>query len=440
MRFATYLAASTAFILASSAVAQTTDTAPVVNNTVVTQTALPTRTASQVLQDDDAARRALEPVGARFGSFTLFPKLETQLMYNDNIYALQNKTDDFIARISPQADLRGDFGTVTTALRAAVDRYQYFDNTSENRTDWSLGGNAQAEARRGLFIYGAGGYSKAHEDRGDPNASYTDRDPTKYNLTEAGAGISSDITRLSYGLDASYRKYNFADNRQISGAIVNNDDRDRSVSRIAGRVGLELSPGYRVLARGSYQKIGYDLNFDDAGYNRDSKEVRGTLGVQFELTRLLQGEVFAGYLNRTYKDPRFSDISAPVFGTSLTWLPTPLATVRLNIDRTVQETVVAGFRGFVSTSGSLSIDYEVLRTLILTADVRYGHDDYRGSRLVPTTRNDDNYGASVGGRYLFNRNLYGGITYDWSKKSSSFTGPGLEYNRNRITATLGLQL
>jgi hypothetical protein len=248
------------------------------------------------------------------------------------------------------------------------------------------------------------------------------------------------MQRVSYGVDASYRKYDFANNRQIGGALVNNQDRDREQYRIAGRLGLELSPGYRILARGAYQKIDYDLNFDDAGFNRDSKEVRGTLGVQFELTRLLQGEVFGGYLNRTYRDPRFADVSAPVFGANLTWFPTPLATVRVNIDRTVQETVVANTRGFLSTAGTIALDYEVMRTLILTGTLRYSHDDYRGSRLVTTSRNDDYYGGSIGGRYLFNRNFYGGLSYDWTKRTSTFAGPGFEYNRNRITATLGLQL
>lgn len=442
MRFALRFMASASVVASvSPALAQTTSTTPpAVNNTVASQTAVPAPAASDASQaDPDAEREALQPIGAHFGSFTLYPKLETSLTYSDNIYALQTKTSDVIARLSPTLDLRGDFGTTTAALRASLDRYQYFRQTTENRTDFSIGGNAQAEVSRDVLVYAAGGFSQAHEDRGDPNSQFTDRSPTKYRLTEAGAGFSSDLTRLSYGLDGSYRKYDFVNNRQISGLFINNDDRDREQFRVAGRVGLELSPGYRVLARGAYEKVDYRLPLDDGGFNRDSNGFRATLGVEFELTRLLTGEVFGGYLRRRYVDVRFVRTDDPVFGARLSWKPTALTTVRVDIDRSVQETIVPNFSGYVSTGGTVSVEHELLRTVILSASARYEHDDYRGTRLLPATRRDENYGASAGVRYALNRNVYAGANYDYSKRDSTFTGPGLSYNRNRVTATLGLQ-
>lgn len=423
------------------AYAQTTTTAPpTVNNTVASQTAVPTTGRTKADADQDAAREALLPVGARLGSFMLYPKLEGALTYNDNIYALSTKTDDFIARLSPSLDLRGDFGTVTTAVRTSLDQYKYFDATTENRTDWSIGGNIQQEYKRGNFAYLAGGYSHAHEDRGDPNSVSTDRSPTRYDLAEAGAGISSDATRFSYGGDMSYRNYNFSDNRQISGAVVNNDDRDREQYRVAGRVGYEFSPGYRLLGRAAYEKVNYDQNFDDARFNRDNKGFRATLGVQFELSRLLEGEVFAGYLNRRYRDVRFSNVGAAVYGSRLTWRPTPLTTVRADVDRNVLETVAANYRGFVATTYSLGVEHELLRTVILSASARYGRDDYKRSTAARVAdRRDNNYSFNAGARYTLNRNVYAGLNYEWSKRSSNVALPGTDYNRNRVTATLGLQ-
>lgn len=415
-----------------------TVSAPQTGNTVAGQGAGTTPNKSRAAAGGDDAD-TLQPIGAHFGSFTLYPKLETALTYNDNIYSLANKTGDGIARISPSLDLRGDFGTITTGLRASLDRYQYFTNVTENRTDWSIGGNAQAEVSRDVFIYAAGGYSQAHEDRGDPNAVYTDRTPTKYRLSEAGLGFSSDLTRFSYGVDASYRYYKYDDNRQLGGALVNNQDRNRAQYRVAGRLGYEFSPGYRLLARGSYDVVDYKSPFDDGGFNRDSHGVRGTIGIEFELTHLLTGEVFAGYLSQTYDDPRFPTLNAPVFGSKLTWQPTALTKVKLDIDRAVQETIVANFRSFLATSVAIGVDHELLRTVTLNGSFRYESDDYKGSRALPGNRTDGYYSISAGGKYLLNRNIYAGLVYDWNKRDSNVIAPGLNYDRNRVTATLGLQ-
>lgn len=413
---------------------------PAVNNSVVEKTAIPPRTAvNGDEQTDDAAREALLPVGAHFGSFTFYPKLETQIGYNDNIFALGNKTSDGIAKISPSFDLRGDFGTATAALRGTFDRYQYFNNPRENRSDWSLGTNGQVELKRYQFLYVAGGFSRSHEDRGDPNSTATSREPTQYNLAEAGLGLSSDATRTSYGIDLSYRHFNFVNGQQIGGALINNDDRDRSQYRAAARIGYEFSPGYRLLARGSYERIDYELPIDDGGFNRDSEGFRGTLGVNFELSKLLQGEVFGGYLRRTYTDPRFQPIDRGVFGARLTWEPTQITKVRLDVDRNVQETVAGNYRAFVSTTYSIGIEHEFRRNFVVSVNGRYGADDYQRSSVVVAERKDDNYGASVNARYTLNRNVYTSLNYDYSQRTSNVAFQGVEFNRNKVAATIGLQ-
>src|SRR5689334_7007529 len=50
-----------------------------------------------------------DPLGVRIGSFRLFPTLELNEVYNDNIYAASNatgKTGSFVQLIKPSVDLR----------------------------------------------------------------------------------------------------------------------------------------------------------------------------------------------------------------------------------------------------------------------------------------------------------------------------------------------
>lgn len=405
------------------------------------KTAIPAATTSAAATQSDETDEALEPIGARIGSFILYPKIEGGLSYNDNIYAIDTKTDDWIARISPSLSLEGDFGTATTAIRAGLDRQEYFNHGTESRTDWNAGANTQVEVSRGSLLYAAGGFSRLHEDRGDPNASYTNRTPTKYDQSEVGGGFSTSATRLRLGLDASYRYYNYYDNVQVGGASVNNDDRDRSVTRVSGRLGYEFSPGYALLGRLNYEKIDYRFDVDDAGFDRNSEGYRATLGVNFELSRVLEGEIWGGYLHRSYDDAQFADYGHGIFGSRLTWYPTQLTKVRFNVDRNVLETVFPGYQGFLSTSFAFGVEHELLRTVNLSVEGRYAADEY--IRAIDTTapqRTDKNYGFNANVKYQLNRNIYTRFAYDWTKRSTNVVLPGLEYNRNQVTATLGLQL
>jgi hypothetical protein len=401
---------------------------------------IPEAKAPQVDQSSDDRDTSYDPVGARIGSFMVYPKIEGGVTYNDNIYAVANKTNDFIGKISPSVDIRGDLGIATAALRGSLDRYQYFSASRESRTDWSVGANTSIEAKRGTFIYGAGGFTRTHEDRGDPNSSYTDQRPTEYNLSEVGGGFSTSVTRLQLGLDASYRYYDYINNLQQNGVVTNNQDRDRGVARVAGRVGFEFSPGYSLLARGTYESVNYRLKLDDAGFDRKSHGWRGTLGVNFALSHLLDGEVWGGYLTRSYEDARFSNENAAVFGAALTWHPSQMTKVKLNADRNVIETVTPGYRGFLSTTVSLGVEHELLRNVTLSAEARYWHDQYLRARVtVNPERHDNNYGASAAAKYIITRNIYTKFTYDWSKRTTDVNFPGIAFSRNRVTAAVGLQ-
>lgn len=430
-----------AFAAGTPALAQTAASVPpTVNDTTQGRTAIPGASATSADREVDDEAMSYEPVGARIGSFMLYPKLEAGVTYSDNIYALANRTDDFIARLAPSLDFRGDMGIATAALRASLERLQYFDATRENRTDWSLGANTSVEATRGTYLYGAGGFSRAHEDRGDPNAVYTERRPTEYSLAEIGGGLSTSVTRLRFGLDASYRDFDYRDNVQFNGTIVNNDDRDKSVARVAGRAGFEFSPGYSLLARLSYERVDYRDALDDAGFDRESRGWRATMGMNFELSQLLEGEIWGGYLTRSYDDVRFPKVERAVFGSALTWHPTALTKVKVNVDRNVLETVFPGYRGYVSTTASLGVEHEMLRNLKLTAEARYGQDTYlRARAAVIGTRTDDNYALNLGTKYMVNRNLYTRLTYDWSKRSTTSAFPGVAFDRSRVTAAMGLQ-
>lgn len=383
--------------------------------------------------------RAIQPVGAHFGSFTLFPKLEVAPFYDDNIYALETKTDDVVLRVSPIANLKGDFGRDKLTLYGGLDRLDYKDNTSESRTDWRLrGSNSYELAEKTLFVLGAG-YLRDHEDRGDPNSLTTNLHPTLFYRTDANIGVSRDLASLRAGFRATYRHYNYYDAEQVGGGITNNDDRDRSEYLGEGRLGYLFSPGYSAVVRLQYQRINYRLPLDDTGRDRSSKNLKALAGIKFELSRLLEGEVTAGYLHRTYSDIGFRNTNRFTFDANLKWFATELTSFELLANRSAVESVAAGYSSYIANSFVVRAEHELLRTVKINATLRYISNDYNRAITTAPIRKEKFYGASAGVRYDLNRNFYLVGGYDWNKKTSTATNAGSEFTRNRLSLTAGAQ-
>ena len=125
------------------------------------------------------------------------------------------------------------------------------------------------------------------------------------------------------------------------------------------------------------------------------------------------GELYAGYLQQFYDDSDLSTVNAPTFGGALTWNATTLTTVSLAVERAVLETTFEDASAYVSTSGELTVDHELLRNVILTAGGAITNNNYEGAN-----RTDWFYIGNLGARYLLNRNLYVSAGYLYRHRTS----------------------
>ncbi|TZG25837.1 outer membrane beta-barrel protein [Sphingomonas montanisoli] len=384
---------------------------------------------------------SLKPVGAHFGSFTFFPKLEGAVLYDDNIYALETKTSDTIFRLSPSARLVGDFGRDNFTLTSSLDRLFYSKRETENRTDWRVNASNRYEIAAKTNFGVSAGFANLHEDRGDPNATTTNVSPTLYKRTSAGVSLTRDLARLRAGIRLNYAYMNYYDARQIGGGVTTNNDRDRSTYGADVKLAYMFSPGYGAMVTFGYDKVDYRLQLDDVGFNRSSEGWRVLAGVQFELSRLLTGSATAGYVRRTYDDARYRPTNRLNFNVGLDWNVTELTLVNLTVNRGIEETVAPGYSGFVASTYAVRVEHELLRSLKLSTTARYVQNNYVRTRGATVPRREEKYyGASIGARYDFNRNLYAVVGYDWNKKTSTAVGAGSEFNRNKVSLSVGLQL
>jgi len=102
------------------------------------------------------------------------------------------------------------------------------------------------------------------------------------------------------------------------------------------------------------------------------------IGTHFTVSDLTGMDVRFGYARRYYSDVPDRDFSGPVGSLGLTWQPTGLISVRLNVGRDLNE-VIDAFRIYsVTTNSQASLTYELSAAIQLTAGADASRVDYKG--------------------------------------------------------------
>ena len=244
------------------------------------------------------------------------------------------------------------------------------------------------------------------------------------------AGGSETFGRLNLGLHGSIDRtaYDNVDGLGgVAGDLASENFNDAGLHlRAAYEVTPVLQPFVDVLAD---ERI-HDSEVDATGYRRDSVGVVGQVGSTFELTRLLTGEVSAGYGGRSYQDPRLKDIMSPVFNGAVIYAATPLTTISFRAATSFDETTVAGSSGTESRSLTLEASHALLRNLTITGALSYLNTEYVGSPITENT-----LAETLKAEYHLTRDLVATATYSHERLNSTLAGASFGEN----IALLGLR-
>lgn len=382
----------------------------------------------------DRDRPAYAARGARIGSFLVYPAVDLSMIYDDNIFATDGgEVDDLIFQANPEIAVESNFPRHSLNFRAEVLKQSYIDEASENRTDYFLGAGARVDIRRAVNFNVEAEYQKDTEDRGSPDVLGLAEEPVDYRRFEVVPELRYRPGRFTGSIGAVIQGFDFDDAPLVGGAIQNNDDRDRNLYGAFGRAAYELSPGYEVFAVGLFSTIDYDQALDDNGFNRDSDGYQFDAGARFEVTNVVAGEVSVGYLSRNYDDPALATVEGVSTEIDFEWYVSRLTTILLGGSRRVQETTIFGASGYLETAVDAGVDHELMRNLILSANVRFSNRSYEG-----IARDDDQYEISARALYLINRNLSLAGEYRHINRDSTVAGE--DYGRNVVFLTLRLQV
>ena len=394
---------------------------------------LPAATVPERQSVSQRPRSDYDALGLRAGSFLIFPSADVFAEYNSNVYVTQTGAKgDFLTDLRPALSIVSDWNNNALNLHVDGDIRRYAQLVSENESNFDAAANGRYDVQRDVYLTGGMGYQLAHEDRTSPNSTTNEKSPTLYQLATADLGFVHETGTVGLRLNGDVNSYSYNNNSTNTGTPIPESYRDRMEYILTPRVSYEYIPGYDAFLKAPVNWREYNTEFDPGGYKQNSHGYETDAGTTVGLGQIVSGEVFLGYFQQDYDEPRFHSPSGVDFGGNLLWNLTSLDSIKGQLARTVQETIVQPASSMVETDVGVTAEHELLRSVVLSANLGYSNQAYQG-----ITRTDNVYSAGVGGRYLLNRNWSTGLSATYSERDSNVYGDG--YKQTIFLGDLRLQ-
>lgn len=379
-------------------------------------------------------RPAYDPKGIPLGGFRLFPSLDITGSYDDNVFRLPSSQSDWFMTFSPAVAVHSEWGRHFLELSAHADTYKYNDLDSQDLTDWEVKANGRYDISHAATFFAGASYGQYHELWSSPDSQYGQTAPNRYYQTHVTTSLSYQPSSLGFSVGGMFDRYDWSDNRLPDGTLLVNSDRNEDKLEGFARVFYEFSPGYAAFVRVTYNERSFDLPEDRSALKRASHGYRYDAGMTLVISRLVRGELYAGYLKQNFAvnpSEQLPNVSGFDYGVQLDWFATPVLTVHLGGNRQLSDTTFAGISTEDAKRVDLSADYEILRNLIATVRTSFVATKYTGSLF-----SDTNYGAGLRLQYLVNRYAAVHVEYGYERRTSNRVLA--DYSDN--TVSIGLTL
>jgi hypothetical protein len=300
-------------------------------------------------------------------------------------------------------------------VEGAVRGTKYAEETSQDVVEGGGSFFGRLDITRDDALFGKAGYSRQVQPHGDPDDEGAVL--TEFDRWTSQLGYTHEFATMKLRVNAVGQRYNYLDEQD--------QDRDRYTLDLGTRLTYALSP--RITP---YVEVGYGLeNFDDAvddtGVDRDQTEYAAAIGADVLITEILQAELSVGVSYVDFEDASLNSYASPIIAGEVTWNVTELTSVIVQAFRKESPTTQAGASSRVGTGGSVRVEHELFRNILLYGEAGYTNDDFRG-----TDRTDNRIRAGAGGEYLVNNYVMLFAQYDFEDRESN--AAGRDFTRNVV--------
>jgi hypothetical protein len=283
------------------------------------------------------------------------------------------------------ADLRGSFTGYGNTFPPPGDGTIGSAPTNLDRPDFTGHIDGRLDVSRDTRLTTQLRLRVATDNPGSPNIQAGLAKYPVYSTLGGTFGADQTFNRLQLSAGGTIDRTVYTDSKLTDGTSTTNDDRNFNQYGGIGRVSYDLLPGVKPFGEIEGDSRVHDVQFDRSGYRRDSAGGYGKLGTSFEFSRLLTGEISAGYAVRDYVDPRLNRLQGLLVASSLIWTATPLTTARYLSTTSIDETVVPGVSGVLTHTYTLELDHDFRRWLTAIGKFTYGTYQYQGDSRFDRT-------------------------------------------------------
>lgn len=372
--------------------------------------------------------------GIRMGGFWLYPEVTLGAEFNSNVFAAEeDPEEDIIYHINPELELTSRWTTheLGFSLAAPTRIYAEFDDNSTTDVIGTVDG--RLDIYRDFYIHGGASYGDMTEPLSSSPTNALLAEPIEYTRWAASAGFVKAFNRVRISGEVRQTQSDYDDGVFFDSSPAEQDDRDRTVTEAGVRLDYAVSPLTALFVSVGANERDYDLDPPDAPINRDSQGYEALVGANFDLTRLMRGEIGVGYLTQEYDEPAVGETSGLAVRANFEWYPDELVTVSFGAAREIADAGAVGAASYIANNVSFGIDYEMRRNVIIGLELDYSFDDYSG-----IDREDTRGAAVFKVDYLVNRGmaLFGEVgRYEQSSEGLQL---GREYDIDR--AVIGVRL
>jgi hypothetical protein len=385
----------------------------------------------------DRQRQRDADLGWRMGSFRLKPEVALAAGYNDNIAATEtDEQESMVYQGDVRLDLRSDWGRHELNAGLYVPTVNY--ESAWTATDAVLQVDGRYDVDRGLSISGGVLYGRRHEPYSFlPDGVQLD-EPIAYDNGRAYLGFVQTFNRLRFAGRADISVYDYDDGTLTNGLPYETDDRDMTETSFRLRGDYAVSELLSFFVTGATNDRDRDLDVPDVLVNEDSNGYEVLGGANFDLTRLMRGEVAVGYFSQSFDDPALDETTGVAARGLVEWYPDELVTITVGAERSVKEAPVEevstpGAASFVGTDASVGVDYEFRRNVLLGLTTRYSVDEYD-----QVDREDRRLNVYATADYEMNRYTLLTLRVGHETQESEGLDQGRNYDAN--FATIGVRL
>lgn len=366
--------------------------------------------------------------GVQYGAWIFDPELTLGVDFNDNIFAAASgEESDMVWVVNPTVDVETTWSRhgVRGWAHGLNREYSDFSDESSWTTDIGLAGHV--DLTRSVLFEAGYGAAELVESRATAGAASIAAKPVEYNTTNWWIGGQADLSRTRLLLRHDKSNFNFDDAALIGGGFADQDFRDRDETIITIRGDYAVSPFTSVFARYRKNERDYDLAPPTVPNNRDSDGYMIDVGADFDIGGVARGVLGVGYNEQTYDDPSQGKLDGWGLDGLVEWYPTELTTVTVRGSRHIEDAPIEASGGFTSETFAARVDHELLRNLVLSAEVERSEHDFLGIDRV-----DERWSASAGATWFVNRNVGVEASFTRIEQESSGAFPGQDFEQDVI--------